>query len=123
MISAKSQRSPARPSRIPTFANYEEEAAFWDTHDLTDFSDEFEPVEWKVNRVVSLGIMLPHDLFDDDVWEAIDTRARARAIDPTLLIKQWVLDGLNVETEPNGAKPNRHGGLGPNLADHEPHDR
>jgi len=26
-----------QPSRIPEFANLEEEAAFWDTHDTTDF--------------------------------------------------------------------------------------
>jgi hypothetical protein len=33
-----------QPSRIPEFANLEEEAAFWDTHDTTDFKDEFHPV-------------------------------------------------------------------------------
>ena len=32
------------PSRIPEFASLEEEAAFWDTHDTTDFEDEFHPV-------------------------------------------------------------------------------
>jgi hypothetical protein len=31
--------------RIPAFANIEEEAAFWDTHDFTDFQDEWSPVE------------------------------------------------------------------------------
>ena len=31
--------------RIPAFADIEEEAAFWDTHDLTEFLDEFWPVE------------------------------------------------------------------------------
>ena len=29
--------------RIPAFQNVEEEAAFWDTHDLTDFLEESEP--------------------------------------------------------------------------------
>ena len=33
-----------QPSRIPNFANLEEEATFWDTHDTTDFEDEFHPV-------------------------------------------------------------------------------
>jgi hypothetical protein len=31
--------------RIPAFANIEEEAEFWDTHDLTDFLEESPPVE------------------------------------------------------------------------------
>lgn len=31
--------------RIPSFANIEEEAEFWDTQDFTDFVDETWPVE------------------------------------------------------------------------------
>ena len=31
--------------RIPSFANIEEEAEFWDTHDTADFADELVPVE------------------------------------------------------------------------------
>ncbi len=31
-------------SRIPDFSSLEEEAAFWDTHDTTDFEEEFHPV-------------------------------------------------------------------------------
>ena len=29
---------------IPTFSSYEEEANFWDTHDITDFEQETAPV-------------------------------------------------------------------------------
>ena len=32
-------------SRIPDFASREEEAAFWDTHDFTDYLDELHPVK------------------------------------------------------------------------------
>jgi len=31
--------------RIPAFHSIEEEAAFWDTHDFTDFLEESWPVE------------------------------------------------------------------------------
>lgn len=34
-----------KKSRIPNFKSYEEEANFWDTHDITDFEDETEDVE------------------------------------------------------------------------------
>lgn len=36
--------SGTHPSRIPEFASLEEEAAFWDSHDSTDFEDEFQAV-------------------------------------------------------------------------------
>ena len=29
---------------IPSFASYEEEASFWDTHDITDFKQETTPI-------------------------------------------------------------------------------
>lgn len=34
-----------RVSKIPRFKNEDEERDFWVTHDLTDFMDQFEPVE------------------------------------------------------------------------------
>jgi hypothetical protein len=36
--------------RIPAFANFEEEATFWDTHDLTNFMEESRPVLITVGR-------------------------------------------------------------------------
>ena len=32
-------------SRIPVFATREEEAAWWDSHDLADYQDEFRTIE------------------------------------------------------------------------------
>lgn len=32
-------------SKIPSFASYEEEANFWDTHSVTDFEDETDDVD------------------------------------------------------------------------------
>ncbi len=34
-------------SKIPIFKNEDEEAKFWDTHDVTDFLEETEEVEMK----------------------------------------------------------------------------
>jgi hypothetical protein len=34
--------------KIPSFANIEEEAEFWDTHDFTDFLDESAPANIEV---------------------------------------------------------------------------
>lgn len=41
--------TPAR-GRIPAFASLAEEAAFWDSHDITDFLDESRPVEVTVGQ-------------------------------------------------------------------------
>lgn len=35
---------------IPDFTSIEEEAAFWDTHDFTDYLDEFKPVNIRVSQ-------------------------------------------------------------------------
>ena len=38
-----------KPSTIPKFASYEEEAAFWDTHDLGEFWQQTEAAEFEVD--------------------------------------------------------------------------
>lgn len=50
-----SQQQPAskRTSRIPTFASREEEAAWWDSHDLADYQDEFETVKARFAETLS----------------------------------------------------------------------
>jgi hypothetical protein len=40
-------------SRIPTFSPREEEAAFWDTHDTTDYEHELEPVKVRFAKNLS----------------------------------------------------------------------
>lgn len=42
-----------KESRIPKFANREEEAAFWDTQDVSDYWDELRPVKLKVAKNLS----------------------------------------------------------------------
>lgn len=39
------QPASRHTSRIPVFSSREEEAAWWDSHDLADYQDEFETVE------------------------------------------------------------------------------
>ncbi|MHB8575587.1 MAG: CopG family antitoxin [Dehalococcoidia bacterium] len=38
---------------IPEFASREEEARFWDTHDLADYWDEFKPVRVQFAKNIS----------------------------------------------------------------------
>ncbi|GEM_PF-4844755 len=39
----------ATESAIPEFKSIQEEAVFWDTHDTSEFEDEFEPVDLQVS--------------------------------------------------------------------------
>jgi CopG antitoxin of type II toxin-antitoxin system len=41
---------------IPAFNNIEEEAEFWDTHDTTEFEDEFKPVKVHFAKLYDKGI-------------------------------------------------------------------
>ena len=47
--------------RIPSFANVEEEAAFWDTHDVTDFLAESTPVRITVGQGLAERLTLRVD--------------------------------------------------------------
>ena len=39
------QRQVKRKEPIPEFKSREEEATFWDTHDIADYWDNFAPVD------------------------------------------------------------------------------
>ena len=47
--------------RIPAFTNVEEEAAFWDTHDFTDFAEESTPVQLTVGQELAERLTLRLD--------------------------------------------------------------
>lgn len=49
---ARTAKAPARKSRIPDFKTLEEEVEFWDTHDLTEFEDEWEPVDPEIEFIL-----------------------------------------------------------------------
>jgi hypothetical protein len=50
--------------RIPAFASVEEEAAFWDTHDFTDFAAESSPVQITVGQELAERLTLRLDQAD-----------------------------------------------------------
>jgi predicted DNA binding CopG/RHH family protein len=80
-------------SRIPDFKNREEEAAFWDTHDLTDYWDEFKPVKVKFAKNLSEGLTIR---LDPATLEKLRHKAAKKGIGPTTLIRMWVREHLQV---------------------------
>jgi len=87
---------PSVKSRIPRFETYEEEAEFWDTHDTTEFEEEFEPVEATfAQSLVRRGLTVP---LDTQTVELLQRLAREKETEPAMLVRSWILDRLRAET-------------------------
>ena len=60
---------------IPEFKSYEEEADWWNTHDLTDYWDQFEPVKVKFNLKPMESITFSLDAHNTKrLWDAAKRR-------------------------------------------------
>ena len=70
--------SGKRVDHIPNeFATYEDAAAFWDTHDTTDYPDAFQTVEVEE---VALRQRRYEVEIDEDVVRMLQEQARKRAL-------------------------------------------
>ncbi len=85
------QRGGGKVSRIPRFASREEEAEFWDTHDITEYQDELKPVRVRFAKNLSEGITIR---LDPETLRELRTRAREKGIGPTTLARMWILERL-----------------------------
>ena len=81
-------------NRIPEFKSIEEEAAFWDTHDITDFIEDTAPVAIATGPELGTRITLRLDREDR---AALDRHARAVGIGPSTLIRIWIKERLRKE--------------------------
>ncbi len=82
-------------SKIPEFKSREEEAEFWDTHDTTDFEDEFKPVELRVDKV-SHSILID---IDRETLSKLVHYGQKKGINPIILAKTWIIERLKEEDE------------------------
>ena len=78
-------------SRIPEFKNREEEAEFFDTHDMADFQDEFKTVKAKFAKNLSEGITIR---LDSQTLSELRSRAQEKGVGPTTLARMWVIEQL-----------------------------
>ncbi len=81
-----------RKSRIPRFKNYEEEAAFWDSHSLTEFEDELQVIKVEVARPLGhiLGVRL-----DAKTIDKLADLGRKKGIGPSTLARIWLMERLS----------------------------
>ena len=104
MTSTETQTEKAVTSRIPHFATIEEEAEFWDTHDTTEFEDEFE----EVTDHVFIGLL--HDgrlilWLDPEQAAALTRQATEQGAYPARLALTWVLERLGYPAGPQEDSP------------------
>ena len=84
----------AAKSKIPRFSSIEEEAEFWDTHDSTEFEDEFEPVELRIAGPLRHGLVVE---FESATFHRLVAVAKRRDIGPAALAHQWIVKALEQE--------------------------
>ncbi len=86
-------------SRIPTFASREEEAAFWDTHDITEYLDELTPVAMRAAHPIQVRNLSANVQvrFDEETNKKLEDQAQARGVKKATLIRMWILDRLKEE--------------------------
>jgi CopG antitoxin of type II toxin-antitoxin system len=81
-----------KKARIPDTDSIEELARFWDTHDATDFEDEFEevtePLFERKRRTVMVVPLEPQEV------EAVEKIAKAKGLDERTLLREWVLERI-----------------------------
>lgn len=78
-------------SRIPEFKNRQEEAKFFDSHDMADFQDEFKTVHANFSQNLSEGVTIR---LDEKTLNKLRDKAHKKGIGPTTLARMWLLEKL-----------------------------
>lgn len=84
---------PTEPfGRIPAFNSIEEEAEFWDMHDLSEFFGvEFQVVEGRDEPEISDRLIVPLAPADR---EELARQAEAQGLPPAVLVRLWIEERL-----------------------------
>lgn len=86
MISKKQKKS-----RIPEFKNRQEEAKWFDTHDMADYQDEFKTVRAKFAKNLSEGITIR---LDSATLAKLRSKAQNKGVGPTTLARMWIIENI-----------------------------
>jgi hypothetical protein len=80
-----------KKSRLPNSDSIQELAAFWDTHDLTEFEDELE----EVSRPVFMRVKPIEIKLEPREAKAVQQMAKAKGVSREELIRAWVLQEID----------------------------
>lgn len=83
---------PLHKSRIPAFATRQQEAEFWDTHDVTEYLDELRPRRVRSARNLSRPLTIR---LAPDTLQRLRVQAEEKGIGPSTLARMWILEHLS----------------------------
>ena len=81
------------PSRIPSLATIEDEAAFWDTHSIAENLDEMEIVT-DVRFVPAQPKKAITVRLEQSATETLSRQAREQGVSLSALVRRWILERL-----------------------------
>jgi hypothetical protein len=93
MVSVRKQ-APRRSPPLPKFKSRKEEAEFWDTHDSTEYEDQF--VEVKIRAARNLEHVLSVRLDATTLDKMVDV-GRKKGVGASTLARMWLLERLAKE--------------------------
>ncbi len=77
--------------RLPTFRSERHEARFWDTHDSTDYLDQFEDDLETVFVRPESGLVE----IGKETWRQLLREAKRRRTTPAALVRRWLKEKLS----------------------------
>lgn len=80
-----------KKNKIPQFKNKEEEAKFWESHSVSDFLDEFKPMQARFAKNLSAGL---HIRLNSETLSKLREKAHTKGLGPTTLVRMWILEQL-----------------------------
>ena len=87
------QRQIKRKEPIPEFKSREEEANFWDTHDVADYWDDFKPVdiEFHLEKPKEENIVVR---VQKPIKDRLERIARGKGLNISSLTRMWIMEKL-----------------------------
>jgi len=89
--------------KIPDFKTAEEEAKFWETHSVSDYWDEFEPVKEELDPKLRAKIKARANLkrvtlrLSQEQITAAKRIAAEKGIPYQTLMRMWIVEGIKAQ--------------------------
>jgi hypothetical protein len=87
------QTTQTKKTKIPNFTSREEEAKWFDTHDLAEYWDELEPVdiEFALEKPKEENIVVR---LQKPIKERLEQVARRKGLNTSSLTRMWIMEKL-----------------------------
>lgn len=80
-----------KQKNIPEFKTREEEALWFETHDMADYKHEFKTIQARFAKNLSEGITIR---FDQPTLIKLRKIAHEKGLGPTTLTRMWILEQM-----------------------------